>query len=211
MKHSVKKALFVLTFVFSAYIASAQPATMESVCKFLENHPITTGNFVQEKKSAGSSRVLKSSGTFVLSRTALGLRNTKPVKSFRGLTPEYMVRITPDGAKTFVDGSSNDIFKSISDLVGALFDCNIAEIEKAFTVQFNASATEWDVKLLPKDKTIASVLSAIEVHGTGNASDCVINTLSIIDEKGGSVKYIMTDLVYKKELSSDEKALFAKK
>ena len=211
MKHSIKSVIAAFAFVFSAAFAAAQHATIDSVCQTLANHPVTTGNYVQEKTSANSSRVLRSNGTFILSRKALGLRNIKPVKSFRGLTPDYMIRVTPDGAKTVIEAAGNETFRTIAELVDSLFDGEKTLLEKNFTVQFSADDSGWNMKLYPKDKTIASVLNVIDIYGTGSGNNCVLNTLKIADEKGGTMLYKLSDLVYKEDLSGDEKALFAKK
>ena len=63
------------------------------------------------------------------------------------------------------------------------------------------------INLVPRDSTIASVLSSINLIVKGNQ----INGIIMTEASGNGTSYIFENQTYPKELSKDEKALFSSK
>ncbi|MBO4320643.1 MAG: outer membrane lipoprotein carrier protein LolA [Treponema sp.] len=208
MKRS--KVFLIVFFAFTAMTVFAEKATVDSVCMSLSSHKVTTGSFVQEKTNGKSSRVLKSNGTFILSQDGVGLSTIKPLKTFQGITQTSVIKTTPDGSRSVIDVSNNQMYKSISQIVISLFNGDKSELEKNFTIQFDASDTNWQMLLTPKDKTIASSVGTITLGGSSSGM-ISFDTLIIDNASGGKVSYTFSEQKYKEVLSDAEKALFARK
>ena len=193
--------------IFSMAAVSAQNATVESVCKSLTAHKVTTGNFTQEKKIANAKRSLKSSGTFLFSSTLVIWDTEKPVASSLIVTNDKIIQKSTNGKTSVLSGSDNEAFKGVSQSVTALFSGDKSALERNFTINFSSTATTWKMVLTPKDKTVASAMKTITVSGTGNAKSSVFTNLAVEQLDGGTINYAFTDHKYKEELSDAEKAL----
>ncbi|MBQ1833901.1 MAG: outer membrane lipoprotein carrier protein LolA [Treponema sp.] len=193
--------------ILAAAAVSAQNATVESVCKSLTAHAVTTGSFTQEKKIANARRSLKSSGTFLFSGKLVIWDTVKPVASSLIVTNDKIIQKSPDGKTSVMSGKDNEAFKGISQSVTALFSGDKSALEKNFNIAFTSTASTWQMVLTPKDKTVASVMKTITVSGTGNSRTSVFTNLIVEQLDGGTINYTFTDHKYKEELSDAEKAL----
>ena len=172
---------------------------------------MTTGSFVQEKTNGKSSRVLKSNGTFILSQEGVGLSTVKPLKTFQGITQTSVIKTNPDGSRSVIDVSNNQMYKSIAQIVVSLFNGDKSELERNFSIEFTATDNSWHMSLTPKDKTIASSVGIISLGGSSVSGNVSIDTMVIDNASGGKVSYTFSEQKYKEVLSDAEKALFAKK
>ena len=193
-----------LSLLYSA--AFAKPASIDSVCASLASRNVTTGNFQQEK--IVSQRNLKSTGTFVLSKTGIAFITEKPIKSTQSISPSSVVTITADGSRTVLDTSDNTIFQGITQVVSSLFEGDKSKLEKNFSTSISAGEKEWTIKLLPKDQNIAAMVKDITLGGTGNSESSELKSMTLVLNNGITVRYTFSELKYKSTLSESEKALF---
>ncbi|MBP5176403.1 MAG: outer membrane lipoprotein carrier protein LolA [Treponema sp.] len=193
-----------LSLLYSA--AFAKPASIDSVCASLASRNVTTGNFQQEK--IVSQRNLKSTGTFVLSKTGIAFITEKPIKSTQSISPSSVVTITADGSRTVLDTSDNTIFQGITQVVSSLFEGDKSKLEKNFSTSISAGEKEWTIKLLPKDQNIAAMVKDITLGGTGNSESSELKSMTLVLNNGLTVRYTFSELKYKSTLSESEKALF---
>ena len=100
------------------------------------------------------------------------------------------------------------MFQSIAATISSLFKGNKAELERHFVVQLADGGSTWTMSLTPRDSTISSVLTAIEIGGALSGRDCSFDTMTITEQGGSVIVYTFTDKVYKETLSNDEKAYF---
>lgn len=198
---------FTAALIVSAAAVFAQNATVDSVCKSFTSHPVTTGNFTQEKKIANARRSLKSSGTFLFSKQLVVWDTVKPVASSLIVTNDQIIQKAPDGTTSVISGKDNETFKGIAQSISALFSGDKSALDKNFTVKFESTATTWKMILTPKDKTVASAMKSVIVSGTGDSRSSVFTTLQVEELNGGSITYTFTDHTYKENLSDAEKAL----
>src|SRR5574344_2565993 len=127
--------LFVCVLLFLVpVVLSAQTVTFESVCTSLAAHPITTGNFTQVKQIASAKRSLKSSGTFIFSLDGIMWKTLKPFASTLVVGKTSVIQTTPDGKKTVIDASNNQIFTSISSTLSSIFSGDTGTLQKNFKV-----------------------------------------------------------------------------
>lgn len=210
MKHIFFKGFFCsLALLFCAPYCFSVPATLDSVCAALKEHAITTGDFSQEKTVPNVRRPLKSTGTFLFCAQGLVWNTARPIRSSLTVTPERVIQSASDGSKTVLDGSSSELFLGIARSVSSLFSGNRADLERYFDVDFVATEEQWTMALTPKDKTIASVIKAICVTGSGTEKDASFESLKIEELDKSSILYTFTNQAYKEQLSDEEKSYFS--
>ena len=120
-----------LIFLFS-FNLTAQSLTLESVCKSLASHPITTGDFTQIKTLQTNGRKLTSTGKFIFSQEGILWQTEKPFPSSLILTKEAMVQVAANGKKSVMSGKDNQIFANISDTLSSVFSGNVDALKKNF-------------------------------------------------------------------------------
>lgn len=208
----MKKITCVAIAVFFVSVtAFAQTTTFEAVCARLAAHQNTTGNFTQVRKIVKANRSLTSSGTFIFSLDGIMWKTLKPFPSSLVVGMTSVIQITPDGKKTVIDASNNQIFTSISTTLSSVFSGNTKKLYESFAVNFSASGNAWKAVCTPKDKTVAAVMQSLEIGGTTTQTDAEFSTIVMTDANGDTTTYTFTNQKYPKELSADEKAVFTAK
>ena len=204
----MKKILCLAAVILSTAVIFAQELTFQSVCKQLSLRPNMTGNFTQVKTIKKAGRELHSSGTFLFSLDGIMWKTLKPFPSTLAVGRTSVIQTMQDGRQTVIDASSNRIFTSISSTLSAVFSGNADALAANFTVRFSADAERWSAILLPKDRTIASVLQSITLSG---ASGTDMNQIVMTEAGGDTITYRFTDQKYPSELTDAEKSYFTAK
>lgn len=201
--------MFVLACCLS-FAAASENQKLKEVCALLSEHPVTKGNFTQIKsvKTARGSRELKSYGDFIFCPEGIMWKTTKPFPSSMIVGKDFIIQIAADGTKNVTDTSNNQTFASVASTISAVFSNDYDNLTKAFNTSLTAQ-TDGNIKitLVPRDSTIASVLTSIDLLVSGNQ----INGIVMTEASENSTSYIFENQTYPKELSKDELALFTNK
>lgn len=207
----------IVCLIASLLISSAlfcQSVTFEKVCNQLGKNSITKGDFQQIKtmNSSKGKRELKSNGQFILSLDGIMWKTQKPFPSTMVVGLDYVVQIAANGTKTVKDTAENQTFSNVASTVVAVFSNDYAQIQKNFAVNFKAEANnKWSATLVPKDKTIASVMSSITLKGSSSSSSATLESIIMSEGEDNTTTYIFTNHSYPKELTKDEKSYFLSK
>lgn len=208
-----------------------QDATLDSVCRSLTEHPVTAGTFVMQRRIASLPRDLRSSGSFVICGEGIAWNTLRPVRTLLAVTGDKIIQRLPDGSTNVMDGAGNQTFKSIAATLSALFSGDRAALEDNFQVSFSPAGSIWTMTLLPRDRSVASVMTTIIMEGTqgtpagtaatgGNApgggksggtqnpAEAFLTALSIDEAGGGRITYRFSDQEHRDTLTADEKAYF---
>jgi hypothetical protein len=210
MKRHIVNIAFLLLLTASSVFAD-DSLTFDKVCAQLAQHPNTTGNFTQVKTIRTRNRSLKSSGTFIFSLDGIMWKTLKPFASSLVVGMTSVIQTTPDGKKTVIDASNNQIFTSISTTLSAVFSGDTEKLYKSFDVVFTSLDDRWAAVLTPKDKTITAVMKMLTLGGKTTADGAEFDTIIMNESGGDSITYTFSDQKYPKELSADEKAAFTAK
>ena len=146
-----------------------QEATLDSVCRSLTEHPVTAGTFVMQRRIASLPRDLRSSGSFVICSEGIAWNTSSPIRTLLAVTGDKIIQRLPDGSTNVMDGTGNQTFKSIAATLSALFSGDRAALEENFQVSFSSAGSSWTMTLLPKDRSVASVMTTIIMEGTQGA------------------------------------------
>lgn len=146
-----------------------QEATLDSVCRSLTEHPVTAGTFVMQRRIASLPRDLRSSGSFVICSEGIAWNTIRPVRTLLAVTGNKIIQRLPDGSTNVMDGAGNQTFKSIAATLSALFSGDRAALEDNFQVSFSSAGSSWTMTLLPKDRSVASMMTTIIMEGTQGA------------------------------------------
>ena len=181
--------------------------TIDDVCASLSSHGVTAGDFVQEKSLPNTSRKLKSSGTFIFCDRGVVWHTKKPVSSVMVVEESRIVQTMPDGKKSVIDGSQNDIFKSSARTISSVFKGDKTSLETFFSVTFSADNEMWKMELFPRDSVMASAIKKIVLSGAFGA-DASFDSMEILQGNNLSVSYFFSNQHYREELSNEEKKYF---
>ena len=210
----MKKLISFIAALLLASAAFCQNITFEKVCNQLAKNSITKGDFQQIKtmNSAKGKRELKSNGVFILCLDGIMWKTLKPFPSTMIVGVDYVVQIAGNGTKTVKDTSENQTFSNVAATVVAVFSNDFTQIQKNFSVTFTTEGKDsWKAVLVPKDKTIASVMSSITLKGSYGASSASLESIIMSEGSDNSTTYIFTNQNYPKELTKDEKSYFLSK
>lgn len=205
----MKKSIILGLLLTVAFCLNAEALSLKSVCQGLSKNPNSTGDFTQIKTINTNGRQLKSYGRFIICPMGIMWKTQKPFPSSIVITEDKMVQTAADGKQSVMSSSGNEMFKSISASLSAVFTGD----EKALLSNFETSLVEgekgnWTITLKPKDSTIAVVIEKMEMQGTSTANTIVMNSIEIFEGSSNKIKYEFSNQEYPKELTADEKANF---
>ncbi|MCR5187613.1 MAG: outer membrane lipoprotein carrier protein LolA [Treponema sp.] len=204
----MKKLLGII--ISTLVICNVFSADLKSVCDGLSKTPITKGDFTQIKTINAKGRQLKSSGVFIISELGIMWKTLKPFPSNLIVTENAMIQIAADGKKNVMSAADNQIFQNISKTLRSVFAGDSKELENSFNVDFeNKDKGLWTVILTPKDSTIASIMKSLELSGSSINSQVTLLSLEMQETSNNKIRYDFTNQTYPKELSADEKNIFA--
>lgn len=201
--------LFLIFFLFFAI--SAEELTFADICRHFSEYENTKGDFTQIKTSAITKKSLKSSGKFLLTKEGIIWETEKPAASTVVIGKTFMVLQDAKGKKTERNFSGSDLFTQISSAAVSLFAGNSSEIEKNFNVKFTSSGEKWEALFTPKDQTIASAVTSVNVKGTFVKNSVSVFMVEVTQSSTGSFVYIFEHQKHPKELSADERNRFQNK
>lgn len=203
------RIVFLFVFVLSAGDCFAENVTLSQVCDGLTKHQVTTGAFVQIKKSAAIKRALKSSGTFIFCDEGVVWNTAVPVCSTVAVTKTSLIQTAPDGTRTVIDGSRNQVFANIAGTISALFSGDRAQLEKNFSIDFVSAADSWKANLFPKDRTVAVSVKSIALSGKYDSdTETSLDAVMLTEASGDSISYTFREQQYKGSLTDEEKDFF---
>jgi hypothetical protein len=208
----MKRTFSLLAVFFMSLALFAQSApSLDQVLNSLTSRKVTEGSFTMQKTSAKLKRPLTSSGTYIMSDKGIVWNTIKPFPQTMAVTEDAMIQIRPDGTKNVVDGSGNEIFKTVASSVKSIFGSSREGIEKSFNIKnFTSDKSTWNLTLVPKDSTIAGALNSIELGGSWKGSDCSLDKTVIVQGESNSTAYTYSNQVYKDALSESQLEYFKK-
>jgi len=212
------KKKFVIFFSLIIFCFSincfAKALSVNDVLKNLTSHTNTVGDFLQEKSIVvnGSKRLLKSSGTFIISPNGIVWNTLKPVRSVSTITDGQIILTNSDGRKSVLDIPVNNDFSSFSVSFSSIFKGDMDNLNENFNVSYEESSSgKWKISLLPKKENISSFMKKIELVGINIRGDSRLDCVTLFQQNGEDIKYTLTNQQVKETLSDEEKYFFEAK
>ena len=203
------KKIFILSLLlfFTPLLFSE---SLETVCASLASKKNNTGDFVQTKTIQTNGRKLKSSGKYIICPEGILWQTEKPLATSLILTKDSMIQIAANGKKSVMNGKDNQVFANISETLSAVFSGDVNALKKNFTCSFEMKENgDWLVTLLPKDSTIASVMTELKLSGIWSKNyEAEMTGLIMAESSGNTITYDFINQKYPKELSADERQNF---
>ena len=185
-----------------------------NTCSILAQHPLIRGEFEQEKVLSRLGRSLKSSGVFIISaQDGMVWDTLKPFPSTLVLGSNYFAQLRPNGQKTVLSAEGNETFLRFAEVISAVFSGRTQGLLENFEVYFSGGPAAWEMGLLPLDKAIAGFAGKITMEGGaamsgGLSGDTVIKSITVYEQNGDAIIYLMSNHRYMPELSVNERAFF---
>ncbi len=171
-------------------IQEAPSAEFKEVSSELRGIHEFSGNFSQEKKVAGLSRALQSSGTFrFLTPEGLCWRIRKPFYSDLLVSDEEMVQKDENGRKEKLFTENAAVIRGFSKIFLAAFAGETKRLSKQFDTFFSGSKEAWQLGFRPKSSQTAKFISYIILHGAKTTEG-----LTIVDGGGDTTTIRFSDV-----------------
>ena len=201
MKKSIVATAAAVFFALAALPLFGEPSlgasSLEEVVERLAREKVVHGMFRMEKSSAGSKKVLKSNGFFVISSDdGIIWKNVKPVKNMHIMARDFSVSMSYNGKKTKIDASESPIYLQMARLTCALWTNDLATLKELADVEFKSDEKGWQLEIFPKDETIKMLLDKILVAGYCVEDLAVATQITTFLKNGSRVSYYMANQVY---------------
>ena len=162
------------------------------------------GDFKQTKAVKGSTRTFVSTGQIQIA-PGYGIvwYTEKPYASMLVVGKDVLIQKIRDGEPTHLDMAQNPIYTQIATSLECVFSADFSEMDQMFTSYLSGDASSWQLRLVPKSKTVASFIESIIMSGSDR-----FESLTLFETTGDSIKYEFSDLE-NRELTDEELAVYS--
>ncbi|OMH31683.1 outer membrane lipoprotein carrier protein LolA [Motiliproteus sp. MSK22-1] len=177
--------LFFLLLLSSASYAELTFKQLDNVSEAPEQ---LSGHFTQEKYLSALDTSLISTGLFYYHQgQMLQWKTLKPIQNELVMTPSAIINKQGDQELLRLDTNSNPIAGILSEIFFSALAAEWNNLAMYFELSGEINGKNWYAKLLPTDRTMAQVISLVELKG-----DTLLREL-IFHEKSGDRTTIRFD------------------
>ncbi|MBO4716270.1 MAG: outer membrane lipoprotein carrier protein LolA [Spirochaetales bacterium] len=162
------------------------------------------GDFKQTKAVKGSSRTFVSTGRIQIA-TGYGIvwYTEKPYASMLVVGKNVLIQKIRDGEPTHLDMAENPIYTQIATSLECVFSADFTVMSQMFTTYLSGDSSSWELRLVPKSKSVASFMESIEMKGSDR-----FESLTLYETTGDSITYEFSGLE-NRELTDEELAVYS--
>ncbi|MDR0584176.1 MAG: outer membrane lipoprotein carrier protein LolA [Treponema sp.] len=177
-----------------------------SVCGELSKHPVVRGEFDLQKTIKKINRVLDSSGNFIISAEYGIVWDTKkPFPSTMTVGRDFVIQSTPNGTRAVLSAEGNETFVRLAAVIQAVFTGDPRKLLSGFNVFFAVSDGNWEIGLIPRDRSMQNFIGRITMNGSGGNIKKVI----LLQRNEDMVVYTFSNHGFAAGLSPAEEELFS--
>lgn len=148
----------------------AAPAAQELLAQVrqrVQDAPVVRGGFEQAKTVKGFKQPLRSSGDFVVARgKGIVWHVLQPFASTLVVRPDSLQSRDSDGKVTLqMRAQDEPVLRTVNAMLFAVMSANLGELAQHFEVTGQVAAKGWSLHLVPRDRTLAQWLTAVELQG----------------------------------------------
>lgn len=164
----------------SSLLISSLPAMAADIANAvrerLDSPALLRGQFAQSKSITGFKKPLLSNGDFLFWRDHGVIWHTKkPFDSMLTLTPRVLASSQNGNTTMRMDTRNEPTLATMNETLLALLAGDIDNLKQRFHLDGELSgAHKWTLRLIPKDKGMATVISQIELSGDRNVQRVVL-------------------------------------
>ena len=162
------------------------------------------GDFKQTKAVKGSSRTFVSTGRIQIA-TGYGIvwYTEKPYASMLVVGKDVLIQKIRDGEPTHLDMAENPIYTQIATSLECVFSADFTVMSQMFTTYLSGDSSSWELRLVPKSKSVASFMESIEMKGSDR-----FESPTLYETTGDSITYEFSGLE-NRELTDEELAVYS--
>ena len=162
------------------------------------------GDFRQVKAVKGSSRTFISTGRIQIA-TGYGIvwYTEKPYASMLVVGKDVLIQKIRDGEPTHLDMAQNPIYTQIATSLECVFSADVSVMSQMFTAYLAGDSSSWELRLVPKSKSVASFMESIEMKGSDR-----FESLTLYETTGDSIRYEFSGLE-NRELTDEELKVYS--
>ncbi|MBP5162567.1 MAG: outer membrane lipoprotein carrier protein LolA [Spirochaetales bacterium] len=162
------------------------------------------GDFRQIKAVKGSTRTFVSTGRIQIA-TGYGIvwYTEKPYASMLVVGKDVLIQKIRDGEPSHLDMAQNPIYTQIATSLECVFSADFSVMDQMFTTFLSGGPSSWELRLVPKSKSVASFMESIEMKGSD-----MFESLTLYETTGDSIRYEFSGLE-NRELTDEELKVYS--
>lgn len=138
------------------------------------------GEFSQQKYLTELDATLNSSGVFSYQRDqSIRWQTVQPIQNVLIMTPQSIISRQGDNEIVNLEAASNPAVAILSDIFFSVLMAEWQTLSSYFSMSGTLEGQQWQVELLPVDKTIMQLISRVELRG-----DTLLRTLVFYENNG---------------------------
>lgn len=188
----------------AAQLAYAADSPVEQVRAQLQQPAVVSGHFEQTRELSGFPKPVKSRGRFLVARDHGVLWQTEaPFASTLRLTRGEILQKAGDTVTMRMSADKEPAVRAINGVMFALLSGDIAQLEQRFSVTGKVDGKRWALTLVPREASLAQVLTKIELNGQK-----FVEAVDMLDSNGDRTRIRLLDTVAANALGKAEAAQF---
>lgn len=174
-KNMLLAFLLIILPVHVQFVSADSSDAVKQISSLMKSAESVQGKFVQQKKLAGFSRPIKSSGFFFLQKSqTLEWQINSPMES-RLVIDLKDKRYFSDTQNPDSNAEKPATYKLVGEIVVALFEGDWATLENYFTLDGEIEEDQtWTASLVPKSEALARAINKIILSGDQYVKSVVI-------------------------------------
>ncbi|MEF1289572.1 LolA family protein [Vibrio sp. M260118] len=200
------KKWLMLALVALSPFCQASVTDLESLQKQLAQHAIVRGDFTQLRHIEMFAEPLSSQGSFTLSKQ-MGLlwHQTTPFPVNLVLTEDKLRQTFAGQVPQVITAKDNPMAFYFSHVFLAVFHGDTDALKEQFEIEFDTSAEQWTIELVPKQAPLNAVFETITLFGNED-----IDGLTLQEVRGDKTEILFSNQTHQPESLNDaEKAQFS--
>lgn len=171
----MKRGLLVLMLLWSPLAMAETAATLAAIQQQLQGQRVTSFMFGQERHIALLTRPVLSSGQLEFSgQQGLCWQILQPYATTLLVNDAGVFQIGRDRQRKQLMAGGNPVFEIFAQVYLALFQGNLAQLDRHFSVLPDRQGDDWSIRLVPLPQSPLVWLEQIEIRQTAGVNQLIL-------------------------------------
>lgn len=190
MKRKMAKIFKIFLFTLLAVCTKTYALTIDEIKNNLVKESETEVLYIQKKHLSAAKRILESNGYIIMTKNELFYVQKEPFEQYMVLSNDRILEIIDGDISELTRESNGEVFE-ISSLLMKIFSFQ-GNLGDYFSSDVKGDLKNWQVTLIPLDKTMKNIFSKILLKG-----DKELLKIEIYDTNSDLTELFLSDYRYK--------------
>lgn len=190
MKRKMAKIFKIFLFTLLAVCTKTYALTIDEIKNSLVKESETEVLYIQKKHLSAAKRILESNGYIIMTKNELFYVQKEPFEQCMVLSNDRILEIIDGDISELTRESNGEVFE-ISSLLMKIFSFQ-GNLGDYFSSDVKGDLKNWQVTLIPLDKTMKNIFSKILLKG-----DKELLKIEIYDTNSDLTELFLSDYRYK--------------